>query len=145
VNVIHRKLQQQPAAASGLRFPRAAHLLKHSDFERVYREGQRHFARHLTVFYLPSPGQECARIGFTVSRAMGGAVQRNRIRRRLREAARLHRAELQAKVDVVVNAKRSLLQVNFQQLSDELAHAFQVVSARACSASPRQREQGTSQ
>ena len=78
------------------RFPRSARLLRHADFERVYKQGRRHFSASLTVFYLQRPETEAARsatsgprIGFTVGRALGGAVQRNRMKRRLREAVRL--------------------------------------------------------
>jgi len=47
---------EQPAAKAGGAFPRgfsrSGRLLKHSDFERVYKQGRRHFSAHLTVFYL---------------------------------------------------------------------------------------------
>ena len=43
---------EQPAAKAGTSFPRAARLLKHSDFDRVYKQGRRHFSSHMTVFYL---------------------------------------------------------------------------------------------
>ncbi len=76
---------QQPLLPSGATFPRAARLLKHADFDRVYKQGRRHFSSHMTVFYLRQAEGE-ARIGFTVGRVLGGAVVRNRIKRRLREA-----------------------------------------------------------
>ena len=68
--------------------PRSARLLRHADFERVYKQGRRHFAAHMTVFYLRAEQGEGLRIGFTVGRALGGAVERNRMKRRLREAVR---------------------------------------------------------
>ena len=70
-------------------FPRSLHLLRHADFERVYKQGRRHFATHMTVFYLARDEGEGLRVGFTVGRVLGGAVQRNRMKRRLREAVRL--------------------------------------------------------
>ena len=74
----------------GSKFPRSVRLLRHADFERVYKQGRRHFAAHLTVFYLPSQKAEGGRVGFTVSKVLGSAVVRNRMKRRLREAVRLH-------------------------------------------------------
>lgn len=65
-------------------FPRSARLLRHSDFERVYQQGKRHFSPRMTIFYLRRDEGEGLRIGFTVGRALGGAVDRNRIRRRMR-------------------------------------------------------------
>ncbi len=112
------------------RFPKSRRLLRHSDFERVYKQGRRHFAAHVTVFYLlrdAEPAQRGPRIGFTVGKALGGAVQRNRIKRRLREAVRLTGFQGSADVDVVINPKRSAFDVDFKLLQDEVTRAFQVI------------------
>ncbi|PYX73212.1 MAG: hypothetical protein DMG72_13440, partial [Acidobacteria bacterium] len=58
---------------NGGRFPRSARLLRHADFERVYK-GRRHFSPYMTVFYLRRDQGEGPRVGFTVGRALGGAV-----------------------------------------------------------------------
>jgi len=116
-----------PPLAARHKFSRSARLLRHSDFERVYKHGRRHFASRLTVSYLARPDAGSARIGFTVGKALGGAVQRNRMKRRLREAVRLHLAELQAAVDIVVNPKKSVLTADFADLASELSRAFAVV------------------
>ena len=55
------------------KFPRKARLLRHADFERVYKQGRRHFAAHMTVFYLPRQKAEGVRVGFTVGKVLGGA------------------------------------------------------------------------
>jgi ribonuclease P protein component len=101
-------------------------LLKHSDFDRVYKQGRRHFSPHMTVFYLRQAEGE-ARIGFTVGRLLGGAVERNRIRRRLREAVRLRRAALKDAVDVVINPKKSVLTADFPVVLEEVSRAFDVI------------------
>ena len=67
------------------RYAKTQRLLRHADFERVYKQGRRHFASHMTVFYLARAVDTAAesvgsRVGFTVSKALGGAVQRNRMR-----------------------------------------------------------------
>jgi ribonuclease P protein component len=106
-------------------------LLRHADFERVYKQGRRHFSTSLTVFYLfRPPGTVAAqglRIGFTVSRALGGAVQRNRMRRRLREAVRLSRPAVTPDVDVVINPKKVVLTAEFEGLLNEVRRAFVVI------------------
>jgi ribonuclease P protein component len=131
-------------------FPKSAHLLKRADFRRVYENGKRHFSGNLTVFYLhrasvapentnsaraelPLAEIKRARIGFTVSRALGDAVKRNRIRRRTREAVRQHYSLLADEaVDVVINPRKSVLRADFALLSQEIARAFAVVGqARA--------------
>jgi ribonuclease P protein component len=141
----------EPAAKAGTNFPRAARLLKHSDFERVYKQGKRHFSLHMTVFYLRQAQgasldrasfdramldgafqEKFARIGFTVGRVLGGAVERNRIKRRLREAVRLRRASLGGvgPVDVVINPKKSVLALEFSVVLEEVGRAFDAIAKK---------------
>jgi ribonuclease P protein component len=133
--------REEPAANSGAGFPRAARLLKHSDFERVYKQGKRHFSSHMTVFYLrPATGaspegaseEKQARVGFTVGRVLGGAVDRNRIKRRLREAVRRRRPLLKSvsPVDVVINPKKSVLTLEFPVVLEEVARAFDAIAKK---------------
>ena len=117
---------EEPTAREGNPFPRAARLLKHADFERVYKQGRRHFSSHMTVFYLRQT-EGGARTGFTVGRVLGGAVARNRIKRRLREAVRLRRALLSGPVDVVINPKKSVRTIEFSMVLDEVGRAFETI------------------
>jgi ribonuclease P protein component len=123
------KVDQATQTKSQGSFPKSHRLLRHSDFERVYKQGRRHFSAHMTAFYLRRPDDELkgARVGFTVSKALGGAVQRNRIRRRLREAVRLNGFPYDMSVDVVINPKRSALSAEFSDLQNEVTKAFQVI------------------
>jgi len=128
-----------PGAGKG-GFPRSARLLRHADFERVYKLGRRHFSASMTVFYWPrteavAAGAKAAvasglRIGFTVGRALGGAVQRNRMKRRLREAVRLTRPPAGVNADVVINPKKSLLTVEFAAVVNEVSRAFVVIEQK---------------
>ncbi len=131
---------EQPAAKAGggspRGFSRLGRLLKHSDFERVYKQGRRQFSAHMTVFYLrraegtaPVSG---ARVGFTVGRVLGGAVDRNRIKRRLREAVRLRRGVLlgAGPVDVVINPKKSVLTLEFSVVLDEVGRALESIARK---------------
>jgi ribonuclease P protein component len=111
-------------------------LLRHADFERVYKLGRRHFSASMTVFYWPRiadgarPVAPGLRIGFTVGRALGGAVQRNRMKRRLREAVRLTRRPAGVNADVVINPKKSLLTVEFADVVNEVSRAFVVIEQK---------------
>ena len=115
-------------------FPKSAHLLKHADFQRVYQNGKRHFSGNMTVFFLARESQaevRGPRVGFTVGRVLGNAVVRNRIRRRTREAVRLHWAPLAPlAVDIVINPKRTVLQVEHTELRKEIETAFAVIQQR---------------
>jgi len=118
-------------------FPRSAHLLRHADFERVYKQGRRHFSPSMTVFYLrlrsedrKFPGSAGLRVGFTVGRAFGGAVQRNRLKRRLREAVRLSKPWPNEDVDVVINPKKLALALDFETLLNEVRQAFVTIEKK---------------
>lgn len=109
------------------RFPRSGRLLRHADFERVYKQGRRHFSSHLTAFYFHRGDEGGWRVGFTVSRALGGAVERNRMKRRLRESVRRCWPQVSLPVDVVVNPKKSVLKAEFAELVAEMQRAFEIV------------------
>jgi len=124
------------------KFPKSRRLLRHADFDRVYRQGRRHFAAHMTVFYLPRSGAQPAttaglRVGFTVGKALGGAVQRNRMKRRLREAVRLTGLQRAVAADVVINPKASLLGADFSDLQNEIARALEVIEKTLSKGRPR--------
>jgi len=127
-------------------FPRSARLLKHAGFDQVYRNGQKHFSGNMTVFFLrrsiaPDVATEAAmqmgpRVGFTVPRALGPAVDRNRIKRRMREAVRRNLSQLQGPVDVVFNPKKTVLTAEFDKIEAEVLRAFSVVTQKAREAKP---------
>ena len=119
-----------PSPGTGRKNPRSGRLLRHADFEQVYKQGRRHFSTHMTVFYLRRAEGEGLRVGFTVSRALGGAVARNRMKRRLREAVRMTRPTWCASADVVINPKKSLLTVEFSAVVNEVSRAFVVIEQK---------------
>jgi ribonuclease P protein component len=123
------------------KFPRTARLLKRADFRQVYEQGRRHFSANFTAFYRANAVGHGARIGFTVSRALGGAVDRNRMKRRLREASRAcwEGFHPTVAVDVVVNPKKTVLTADFAVLTAEMRKTLAVVEKAANSgqANPR--------
>jgi ribonuclease P protein component len=131
--------ESKPAAGAraAKAFPRSARLLRHADFERVYKLGRRHFSASLTAFYVLRPETEAARsatsgprVGFTVGRALGGAVQRNRMKRRLREAVRICGLPPEVSADIVINPKKSLLVIDFAEFVNEVRRAFGVIEGK---------------
>ena len=116
-------------SGADLRFPPAARLRKRAEFDRVYKGGERHSSANMTVIFLAAAGAG-PRVGFTAGRALGGAVVRNRIRRRLREAVRRHLRELRTPADVVFHPRKSVLRADFSQLEAEVTRAFAVISQK---------------
>jgi ribonuclease P protein component len=108
-------------------FPRDARLLKHADFQAVYKNGRKHFSGNMTAFYRQNDRAAGPRVGFTVGKVLGGAVVRNRIRRRMRSAVRQHLRELAAPLDLVLHPRKSVLTLKFAQLDAEVAQVFAAV------------------
>lgn len=100
-------------------FPRSARLLRTGDYDRVYRDGRRRTVSQFVVFYRANGSNE-SRLGISVKRAQGTAVERNRMRRRLREIFRTHRQEIPAGWDIVIHPRSSTAQADFAALTKEL-------------------------
>ena len=83
----------------------AGRLSRSADFERVYRKGRSQGNRHLVVYAFPRGSGDEPRLGVSVSRKVGGAVQRNKVKRLLREAFRARADALPPDHDFVVVAR----------------------------------------
>lgn len=121
------------------KFAKLKRLLKHADFQRVYQNGRKQFTGNMTVFFLRRDRDEARvteigdhpRVGFTVGRVLGKAVERNRIRRRMREAVRTSWPELEGPVDVIFNPRRSVLDLPYSNLVSEVARGLRLATQRA--------------
>ncbi|MGI8413415.1 MAG: ribonuclease P protein component [Solirubrobacteraceae bacterium] len=80
-------------------------LSRSADFDRVFRHGRSHASRELVLYVFPRGSEEPARLGLSVSRKVGGAVDRNRIKRLLREAFACESPRLPVGSDAVVVAR----------------------------------------
>jgi ribonuclease P protein component len=102
-----------------LNLPRALRLLRRAEYDAVYSEGRRRSGREFSVFVRPN-GLAFSRFGWSVKKALGNAVQRNRMRRRLREIVRLHRGEVAPGWDIVIHPRGSVATSRFARLAEEL-------------------------
>jgi ribonuclease P protein component len=80
-------------------------LSRSAEFERVYRHGSSSANRHLVLYSFPNPTAQQPRLGLSVSRKVGGAVERNRVKRLLREAFERVERDLRVGHDLVVVAR----------------------------------------
>jgi ribonuclease P protein component len=102
-----------------LDFPRACRLVRRVEYDAVYRDARRRSSREFTVFLRPN-GLALSRFGWSIKKALGSAVRRNRIRRRLREILRLHRQEIATGWDIVIHPRTSAATAEFSPLAAEL-------------------------
>ncbi|HKS80987.1 MAG TPA: ribonuclease P protein component [Candidatus Acidoferrales bacterium] len=106
-----------------MKIPRAARLVRRGEYDAVYREGRRRSNREFTIFIRPN-GLENSRFGWSIKKALGSAVRRNRIRRRLREILRLHLREIEPGWDIVIHPRSSAATADFALLAGELLKLF---------------------
>jgi ribonuclease P protein component len=88
-----------------LRSSTRGRLSRSVEFERVYRHGRSTANRHLVLYSFPNPSADRPRLGVSVSRKVGGSVERNRVKRLLREAFSRAEPDLRPGQDVVVVAR----------------------------------------
>jgi ribonuclease P protein component len=119
-----------PLLGPGLLLPKENRLRRSSEFQLVYRRGDRVNGEYMTVFLLPN-SLEIQRLGITASRkGIGKAFARNRAKRLLREAFRLSKADfsvLTIGYDWVFNARRKLLEVKLEAPLRDLRRMIEVV------------------
>jgi ribonuclease P protein component len=124
------------AAAPGHTFPKDRRLRRRADFLRVQSEGRRISTPHFTVLVAAQPGPRPgpARLGIVATRKLGGAVQRNRVKRLCRECFRTWAGFVPAHTDVVVIARGGAHLLSLREVRDEWARAHRKILAQASQA-----------
>lgn len=112
-------------------------LRKRFEFRRLRDQGRRVHTRSFVLVIAPAV-QPHARLGITVSRQVGKAVRRNRVKRLVREVFRTHRALLPPQSDLVVIARAGCRVDSAREVADELAQASSAL-AQACRRGPARR------
>jgi ribonuclease P protein component len=113
--------------------PKRGRLSRSAEFERVYRQGRSHGNRHFVLYTFPRPegDEEQPRLGLSVSRKVGGAVDRNKVKRLLREAFADASAKLPPGHDVVVVARPEARELAEREGLDGVRAALEELVAKA--------------
>jgi len=106
-------------------FPKENRLLKSVEFDRVFKNGTKVITPVLVFFWNPSPAG-INRLGLVVSRKVGNAVRRNRIKRMTREAFRLNQASLFSGVDIVTIPRYGAL----EKTLEDYRRSFQILEKK---------------
>jgi ribonuclease P protein component len=108
-------------------FSKDARIRKKRDYFTVYQQGIRNDSRHFIVITRRNQSG-FSRLGITVSKKVGDAVKRNRVKRLLREFFRLHKTQFSPSQDIVIIAKKGIPDLTYQDVRRELESLFTRIS-----------------
>lgn len=111
--------------------PKRGRLSRSAEFERVYRDSRSHGNRYLVLYAFPREDEEGVRLGLTVPRKVGGAVERNRVKRLLREAFDAEGAAVPPNHDVVIKARPDVRELAEREGLDAIRAALAELLAKA--------------
>lgn len=107
-------------------FSKTERLTKNKEFRRIFREGKSFSNQYLTIYiyqHPPTEGKQI-RLGLVVSRKLGKAVRRNKLKRRLREIFRLHKHLLKPGLDIIFLPRNQAVDYDFQELKKSVLSIF---------------------
>lgn len=94
------------------------------DFQRAIEQGKSVANRQVVIYFLPNEEQDDIRVGISVSKKLGKAVVRNRVKRLLRESIRSFLPFIHRKGDLIIIARQPLAEMNFDEVSASLSHCL---------------------
>jgi ribonuclease P protein component len=102
-------------------------LAKREDFNKVYRFGQSAANRQFVVYYKPQPDVEHFKLGISVSKKIGNAVVRNRMRRVIKEIVRHLASRIKYQVQIIIIVRNPAVTMNYQSLEKSIIHIMKKV------------------
>ncbi len=130
-----RKADRRPPRKASLA---GARLSKHADYQRAYAASRKRQSASMSWFLAPRTASDAAsespagpRVGLTAGKVLGKAHERNRIKRRMREALRRHLDLLPQGCDLILHPRRAVLVLEFAKLEAEIVRILQQATVEA--------------
>ncbi len=96
------------------------------DFQRVFHQGKSKANRQLVLYYYEKPDQAHFRLGVSVSKKLGPAVVRNRIKRYLRQAVHELDGHIRHDIDFILIARQDILNKNYHEIKQSIIHVMKL-------------------
>lgn len=100
-------------------------LRKNMEFKKVYKSGKNYWNRNLIV-YVRRNGTDKTRIGISITKKVGNAVVRNKLKRRIREVSRVYLPNLRKGYDLIFIPKKNAVDISFTELESAIMHIYRI-------------------
>lgn len=100
-------------------------IRKNMEFKKVYKIGKNYWNRNL-VLYVSKNNLDNTRIGFTLTKKIGNAVTRNKVRRKMKEICRLNFNNIKEGYDLIFIAKKSTVNLSYDELEKSIIHILKI-------------------
>jgi len=100
-------------------------LRKNMEFKKVYKSGKNYWNRNL-ILYVKKSGLEESRIGVSITKKVGNAVTRNKLKRRIREIHRENLTSIKKGYDLIIIPKKNAVDLSFKELESAIRHIYKI-------------------
>ena len=100
-------------------------LRSNIEFKKIYKDGKNYWNRNFILYVRRNKLKE-TRVGFTISKKIGNAVTRNKIRRRMKEAYRLNFNSINSGYDLIFIPKKHIVDISYDDIEDSMIHIMKI-------------------
>lgn len=99
-------------------------LTHRADFNKVYRRGRSTANRQFVVYYLANADTKHFKLGVSISKKLGNAVIRNRLKRQIKEIIRLDSGHIKSQIDMIIIVRQQAVAMDYNELRRSLIHVL---------------------
>jgi ribonuclease P protein component len=99
-------------------------LTRNEDFQKVYRLGKSAANHQFVVYYRPNQTVDKFRLGISVSKKIGNAVVRNRLRRKIKEIVRLNETQIKQQIELIIIVRKPAVEMEYADMQRSVFHVL---------------------